>query len=132
MDLRPAPRPTLLQRLARLFAPTDEIDAERARREAERAGYDNVRDIGGRQKVALTGFISSMVIHPRSAAASVEADLFDGTGTITLIWLGREGIPGIVPGTRLTVTGFAAKRGNHRVMYNPRYEIIARAGEEQE
>lgn len=132
MDLRPAPRSPLRQRLRRLFAPTDELDAERARREAERAGYDHVRDIGDRRKVALTGFVSSLVIHPRGAAATVEADLFDGTGTITLIWLGREQIPGIVPGTRLAVTGFAARRGNRRVMYNPRYELIGRVGEEQE
>lgn len=120
------------ERLRRLLAPSDEIDAMRDRLDAERAGYDSVRDITERRKVSLTGFISSMVVHPRSAAATVEADLFDGTGTITLIWLGRESITGIDPGTRLAVTGFAARRGNHRVMYNPRYEILARPGEDEE
>lgn len=122
----------LLQRLRRLFAPSDEIDAQRARLDAARAGCDSVRDVAERRKVRLTGFISSMVIHPRSAAAAVEADLFDGTGTITLIWLGREKISGIRPGTRLEVTGFAANRGHHRVMYNPRYEILGLPGEEDD
>lgn len=121
-----------MARLRHAFAPSDEIDAERARLDAERAGFDSVKEITGRRKVHLTGFISSLVIHPRSTARTVEADLFDGTGSITLIWLGREEIAGIEPGTRLAVTGFAALRGHHRVMYNPRYEIIARAGEEQE
>lgn len=120
-----------ISRLREVFAPSDEIDAQRDRMQARRAGYDSVSEISDRRKVHLTGFISSMVIHPRSSAQTVEADLFDGTGSITLIWLGRTEIPGIAPGTRLAVTGFAANRGHHRVMYNPRYEILAMAGEEE-
>ncbi|MGP9693664.1 OB-fold nucleic acid binding domain-containing protein [Brachybacterium sp. AOP25-B2-12] len=127
----PARGPDLLARVRRFLASSDEIDAARARTDAVRAGYDCVADVGDRRKVHLTGFISSMVVHPRSAAPTVEVDVVDGTGSITVIWVGREEIPGIEPGTRLSVTGFAANRGNHRVMYNPRYEILARAGEEQ-
>lgn len=122
---------TLVQRVRRFLAPSDEIDAARARTDAVRAGYDCVAEVGARRKVHLTGFVSSMVVHPRSAAPTLEVDLVDGTGSITVIWLGREEIPGITPGTRLAVSGFAANRGHHRVMYNPRYEILARAGEEQ-
>lgn len=119
-------------RLRRILAPTDEVDAARDRAAAAREGYDSVRDIVGRQKVRLRGFVSSMVIHPRSAPDTVEAELFDGTGTITLIWLGRTSIPGIRPGTRMAVSGFAALRSQHRVMYNPRYELIGAPDEESE
>lgn len=121
---------TWIERLRGILAPTDELDAARERAAAAREGYDSVRDIAGRRKVSLRGLVSSMVIHPRSAPDSVEAELFDGTGTITLIWLGRTKIPGIRPGTRMSVSGFAANRGHHRVMYNPRYELIGAPDEE--
>ncbi|MFC0675167.1 OB-fold nucleic acid binding domain-containing protein [Brachybacterium hainanense] len=126
------PRAGLLARLRHRFADSEVIDAEAARREALRAGFDSVAEVGDRRKVQLIGYISSQVIQPGSAAPAVEVDLFDGTGTITLIWLGRDRISGIGPGTKLIVTGFAANRGHHRVMYNPRYEILAQAEEEPE
>lgn len=94
--------------------------------------FDSVVDITTRRKIRLSGFISSLVIQPRSAAPAVEADLQDGTGLVTLIWLGRDRITGIEPGSRLIVSGFAALRGGQRVMYNPRYEITRIAGEEHE
>lgn len=98
----------------------------------ENDGFDKVCDITDRRKVRLRGFISSLLIQPAEAAPVVEADLQDGTGLITLIWLGREQLAGIEPGTRLDVSGFAAQRGGHRVMYNPRYEITRIAGEEDQ
>lgn len=119
-----------VDRLRRAFASSDVLDAEQARDEARTHGYDTVADITDRRKVRLLGFVSSMVVHPRSAAPSVEVDVTDGTGTITVIWLGREKISGIEPGTRLSIAGFAAVRGHHRVLYNPRYEILGRPGEE--
>jgi len=131
---RPVPSPRaargVLARLRHRFADSEVIDAEAAQRAARSAGFDSVADIGDRMKVQLVGYISSQVIQPRTAAPAVEADLFDGTGTITLIWLGRDRISGIGPGTKLIVKGFAANRGHHRVMYNPRYEILGRAGED--
>lgn len=122
----------VLARLRHRFADSEVIDAEAAQRAARSAGFDSVADIADRRKVRLVGYISSLVIQPRTAAPAVEADLFDGTGTITLIWLGRDRISGIGPGTKLVVSGFAANRAHHRVMYNPRYEILAPAGEELE
>lgn len=91
---------------------------------------ETVAAVDDRRKVHLSGIISSLVILPRSAAPAVEAELNDGTGTIALVWLGRDRIPGIEPGARLEVTGFAARRAGRRVMYNPRYEITRISGQE--
>ncbi|MCS6710516.1 OB-fold nucleic acid binding domain-containing protein [Brachybacterium sp. EF45031] len=84
-----------------------------------------------RRKVRLLGFVSSQVVQPAGAPPSVEIDLTDGTGTITVVWLGRERITGLGPGSRIAVEGFAALRGHSRVMYNPRYEILGVPGEEE-
>ncbi|WP_231928115.1 single stranded DNA-binding domain-containing protein [Devriesea agamarum] len=112
------------------FASAESHDARLAQEQAAKAGYDSVAAITDRRKVKLIGFISSMVLHPKQTAASVEADLNDGTGTITLVWLGRHDIDGIVPGARLSVEGFAARRDGRRVMYNPRYRLHRSAEED--
>ena len=47
------------------------------------------------------------------------------TEPLTLIWLGREVIEGIETGRALTVHGRVGRRGEERVLYNPRYELDA-------
>ena len=59
----------------------------------------------------------------RPAAATLEAELFDGTEGVTLIWLGRRRIPGIEPGRTMRVRGRIALREGRKVLYNPYYEI---------
>ena len=51
----------------------------------------------------------------------MEADLWDGTGNITLIWLGRRDIKGIRPGRRIVVRGRLARIKGERTIYNPQY-----------
>jgi hypothetical protein len=62
-------------------------------------------------------------ICPKDAAASLEAELFDGTEGVTLIWVGRRRIPGIEAGRRIKVRGRMAVRNGRKVLYNPYYEL---------
>nr|WP_183375304.1 OB-fold nucleic acid binding domain-containing protein [Helcobacillus sp. ACRRO] len=94
--------------------------------------HQRIASIHGRDKVRLRGVISSLVVRPAHATPAVEVELFDGTGVITVFWLGREKITGIAPGVRLEVSGFAAVRGGLPVMYNPRYSILGADDEELE
>lgn len=91
---------------------------------------DRIVDIRTRTKVRLRGIVSSLVVRPAAATAAVEIELYDGTGYITVFWLGREKIVGITPGVRLDVSGFAALRFGRPVMYNPRYSILGADDEE--
>lgn len=122
----------LAQRVRGHFVDSEVLDAREAGRRAREAGFDCAQDIERRRPVRVTGFVSSVVIQPASAPCSVEIDVFDGTGTVTAIWLGQSRIPGIGPGTRLVLEGVAARRGDHRVMYNPRYEITGLPDEEED
>jgi hypothetical protein len=56
---------------------------------------------------------------------ALEAELYDGSEPLTLIWLGRDAIEGIEQGRTLTVHGRVGRRGKERVLYNPRYELDA-------
>jgi hypothetical protein len=56
---------------------------------------------------------------------ALEAELYDGSALITIIWLGRRRIGGIEPGRNLQVEGRIGVHDGARVMFNPRYELKA-------
>ena len=60
---------------------------------------------------------------PRCAGASLEAEFFDGTDTVTLVWIGQRRILGIEPGKRVMVRGRVGDRAGEKVIYNPYYEL---------
>ena len=60
----------------------------------------------------------------KSCAGGVKAELFDGTDTVMLVWLGQRRIPGIESGRTLKVHGRVGKLDNRsKAIYNPHYEI---------
>ena len=61
---------------------------------------------------------------PRSGTAWLEAEFNDGSGTVTLIWMGRRSIPGITAGRELTVSGRVSYVDGQRRLYNPLYELV--------
>ena len=115
----------LSRRLERLTADDHQIDAEELRAEAVSAGCEPVSMCRKGKVVTVTGRLKSVVYTPRETVPTLEAELFDGSGSVTLVWLGRRRIPGIEPGRTLTARGrFAAFEGR-QVIYNPWYELSA-------
>ena len=64
-------------------------------------------------------------MRPRAGAPSLEATLYDGSGLLTLVWLGRRKIAGIKPGVGLKASGRVSCQDGQRIMFNPRYELQA-------
>jgi hypothetical protein len=62
-------------------------------------------------------------LSPKDSAATLEAELFDGTDDVILIWVGRREIAGIEPGRKIKVRGRMAIRNGRKVLYNPHYEL---------
>jgi hypothetical protein len=73
--------------------------------------------------------LRAVTLRPRGTGLTMEADLWDGTGSINLIWLGRRDIPGIQPGRRIVVHGRVASIKGERTMFNPSYELQPTASE---
>jgi hypothetical protein len=76
-----------------------------------------------REIVAVAGTLRAVTLRPNSTSQTMEAELWDGTGQITLVWLGRREIPGIEPGRRLVVHGRLASVRGERTIFNPSYEL---------
>ena len=75
------------------------------------------------EEVTVLGRLRSVELCPTNEAATLQAELFDGTQGVTLIWLGRRRIPGIEPGRTIKARGRMAERDGQKVLYNPYYEL---------
>jgi hypothetical protein len=111
-----------LRRLASSTAELQDQDRQRAVRDA---GAMPISTCGDRQMVDLCGDVASVTINPHGGKPALEVELRDGSGSVTLVWLGRRKIPGIEPGRNIRVAGRISCAANgHRVLFNPRYELL--------
>ncbi|MFT4108022.1 OB-fold nucleic acid binding domain-containing protein [Propionicimonas sp.] len=114
-----------LRALRRLGASNAELESEARQRIVQSVGATRVSELQDRQWARLRGTISVLTMKPRSGTPWLEAEFNDGSGTVTLIWMGRRAIPGIVAGRELTVSGRVSYVDGQRRLYNPYYELIA-------
>jgi cytochrome c-type biogenesis protein CcmE len=83
-----------------------------------------IRDAGTRSRVRLAGVVRRITVRPLEGNESLEALLYDGTGEVTVVWMGRRTIPGLNLGTRLVVEGLLAAHRSGRRMVNPSFEFV--------
>jgi hypothetical protein len=105
------------------WANTAHQDARDMRRTYRDDSCVSIADAPNREHVRLRGTLRTVTLSPRGGAPALEAELFDGTGVLTVIWLGRRRIAGISPGSSLQIEGRIGVQDKARVMYNPRYEL---------
>lgn len=120
----------LRQVLRSVLASRTELDAGTEQQESLQRGAQPVSGCRLRQRVDVAGVVRAVTFPPAGAAPELIAELYDGTGSIDLIWLGRRDVPGIEPGRRMRVTGrlCAPERGRDRpALYNPGYRLFAGA-----
>jgi hypothetical protein len=116
---------------ARLSRTQAEVDADRLQEESADRGATLVKDCTGGCVSTVQGRLRSVTLRPVGRAPAVEAELFDGTGRLTLLFLGRRRIPGITPGRHLVVHGRAIVREGERTMVNPTYELLPASSESE-
>lgn len=77
-----------------------------------------------RQVARISGGIQSMTFPPPSNPGPLMATVYDGTGAIDILWLGRRSITGIDVGKHLIVKGTVGRHGGGLCMLNPEYQLI--------
>lgn len=112
----------LRQTISRWASPGNE-EAKELRADVRKAGAMAIEDAPSREMVTLQGTLRTVTLRPRGGVPALEAELYDGTGTVTVLWLGRRQIAGIAPGRAIMVTGRVSEQGGVRIMYNPRYDL---------
>lgn len=111
----------LFDRLVRTQA---QIEAEELARDCARPGCRPISDLVPREVGQVTGVVHSLAVQPADAAPRLTVELYDGTGVLRVIWLGRREIPGIRPGVYLTVQGRVCEDDGGPAMYNPVVHLL--------
>ncbi|MBP7972777.1 MAG: OB-fold nucleic acid binding domain-containing protein [Candidatus Nanopelagicales bacterium] len=110
-------------KLRRLRSSDAEVEAEELQESSRFAGATAIHDCDCGQVVTVSGPLRSVTLRPVEGIASVEAELYDGTGRVRLIWMGRRHIAGIDPGRVMSATGRLCEVDGQQVIYNPRYAL---------
>jgi len=113
-------RPSLLSRLT---ASMHHLDAAELRSEVERLSCKPLGELQRGTIVSVTGRLRAVVYTPREHVPTLEAELFDGSAAIVLVWLGRRRIAGVEPGRRLVARGRVGVHDGKLAIYNPWYEL---------
>ena len=121
----PDRRKSKLRRTISRWANSTDQHARELRQAVHESGLVTIAEAPDRTRVHLSGTLRTVTLRPRGGVPALEAELFDGSGAITLVWLGRRQINGIGPGRQVEVEGRIGVQEGVRVMYNPRYELRA-------
>ncbi|MEX2290188.1 MAG: OB-fold nucleic acid binding domain-containing protein [Mycobacteriales bacterium] len=109
--------------LARLTEEDDEIAGRVLQGEAASAGATAVSRCLRGEPVCVAGTLRAVTLRPRAGVPTLEAELYDGTGSVMLIWLGRRRIGGIECGRSLVARGRMTVHDGRPTLYNVEYEL---------
>lgn len=112
--------------LRRLISSDEELEASQLQRRGQQRGVTSAVTCARGDIVELYGRLRAVQHIPAVAdGCAVEAQLFDGSDSVTLVWLGRSAIGGIVAGAQLRVRGRITTREGRRVIFHPIYTLEA-------
>lgn len=92
---------------------------------AERSDTVGIGVVKQRDVVTLAGRVRSMSITSDATNRELRCTIADASGSISLVFQGRDHVPGIERGTRLLVKGTVTNQNREAVILNPDYEIVA-------
>ncbi|MFF9688543.1 OB-fold nucleic acid binding domain-containing protein [Streptomyces sp. NPDC014623] len=109
--------------LGRLSSSQEDLESEELQEDTHASGCTRISECTDRQIVKVTGTLRTVTLRPRAGVPALEAELFDGTAPLDVVWLGRRSIVGIEPGRKLIASGRMAMSHGRRVLFNPKYEL---------
>lgn len=115
--------------LSRLASTPEQLEAEELLQDTVEHGCTPIVACTDREPATVSGTLRTVTLRPRAGVPALEAELYDGSGIISLVWLGRRQIAGIEPGRGLVAHGRVTRPGGGPVIFNPRYELRPAGGE---
>ena len=108
----------------RLTKSVTQIEADELQEDSVRMGCTRMCDLEDRPEATVSGTVRAVTLRPRVNVPALVVDLYDGSRTINLVWLGRRTIGGVEPGTYLRATGRVTYTRGIPTIFNPAYEIV--------
>lgn len=91
--------------------------------ECAQAGLPTIATCQPGEQVHVIGTVRSMTLRPGTQAPRFEIQVYDGTGVMNVVWLGRRSLAGVEPGTRIVIHGRLTCTNDRPIVFNPRYEL---------
>ncbi|MGH8859880.1 MAG: OB-fold nucleic acid binding domain-containing protein [Jatrophihabitantaceae bacterium] len=107
----------------RLTASTHSLDAAELESEVEKLPCAKMRDVVQGETAVIGGRVRAVTFTPTENVPVLEAELFDGSAAVLLVWLGRRRIAGIEPGRKLLARGRVGEHDGRPAIYNPWYQL---------
>ncbi len=114
--------------LHNLSAQPAELEAEDLQGSVSSLGATPVAQCPDRQPTSVAGILRTVTLRPRAGIPALAAELWDGSGTVNLVWLGRRRIAGIEPGRHVLAHGRICALDGARTIYNPTYDLLPPEG----
>jgi hypothetical protein len=86
-------------------------------------GTTPIAEATWREKVTIEGHVRSVQLGT-AAGRSLEVQVFDESGGLRLLFMGRTQIPGVECGAVLRATGRVGEFRGHLAIANPQYELV--------
>jgi hypothetical protein len=105
-----------------------ETDEERLAQELKEwaqtvPGAVRIAEAKSRTRVKIAGVVRRITIRPVEGFEALEVVVYDGTGEVNAVWLGRRSIGGLVLGSRLILEGVLGREHDELRMVNPTFEF---------
>lgn len=99
-------------------------DAAELAGRAAACGARAVADARPGERLTVRGVVRAVTLRPRSGTPALECELYDGTGVVVLVFLGRRRVVGVDPGRALRASGRVGSAEGRLVLHNPVYELL--------
>lgn len=117
----------LREKLHDLGKTSVEHQADALREQSEGAGGDDLTALAPRHPAIVCGTVRTVTLPPRRSVPALVAEVWDGNGSVNLVWIGRRSIAGIEPGVFVRARGRVAQVRGAATIFNPSYEIVPKA-----
>ena len=83
-----------------------------------------IGEIKWRSRAQVQGRVTSIKTAPRGAAPTLQVEIWDETGGVSLQFLGRREIAGLEVGSQMRAEGMVGEEEGSMVILNPSYELL--------
>ncbi len=101
----------------------EEVEAGELAHESHARGAQAISACQRGQSVSIHGVIRSVTLRPRANAPTLEAEVYDGSGHITLVWIGHRRLSGVDVGRPISAWGRVTCPQGDATIFNPEYRL---------
>lgn len=107
----------------RLTADAATLDAQELQSDVAQCAATPIALALAGQVALVTGRLRAVAYTPRETVPTLHAELFDGSGSVELVWMGRRRITGIEPGRQVFARGRIGEYEGKPAIFNPWYQL---------